>query len=156
MFTRPKVKKPETQDRDVIGLSSRPRRDQDIEPSRLRRYRNVPFFQTLDTDTFNLQDRDVPKNVSRSSRDRDVQNRDYISGLYPPTLFLRGGVKSTKFGFNFSTKFAISHSSRLVSKYSKITQIYNIQSLQCCSMTLQIRCSSVHQILRTSGSFRVL
>ena len=32
--------------------------------------------------TFNLQDRDVPKNVSRPPRDRDVQDRDHIPGSW--------------------------------------------------------------------------
>jgi len=65
MFTRPKVRKPETRDQDII--SSRPRQDRDIEPSRPRQDRNVPFFETLETEMFNLQDwdkTDIPKNVS--------------------------------------------------------------------------------------------
>ena len=62
MFTRLK-----SRDRDII--SSRPRRDRD-----------VWFFQTLETETFSLQDRDetFQKNFSRPPRDRDVQDRDYI------------------------------------------------------------------------------
>jgi len=49
----------ETETFDFSKLS-RPRWDRDVQPSRPRR------------------DREVPKNVSRPSRDRDVQDRDYI------------------------------------------------------------------------------
>ena len=58
-------------------------RDRDVEPSRPRRDRDVRFFQTLETETFNLQDRDetFQKNVSRPPWDRDVQDRDYIPAI---------------------------------------------------------------------------
>jgi len=59
MFTRPKVTKPETQDRDVI--SSRPRQDQDIEPLRLRRNWAVRFFQTLETETVKTENTSLHK-----------------------------------------------------------------------------------------------
>ena len=52
--------------------------------SRLRWDRDVWFSNSRDqneTEAFNLQDRDVPKNVSRPPRDRDVQDRDYIPAI---------------------------------------------------------------------------
>ena len=48
--------------------------DRDVQPSRPRRDRGVPFFQTLDIG----RDRDVPKNISRPSRNWNIQDRDYI------------------------------------------------------------------------------
>ena len=57
------------------------RRDRDVEPSRPRRDRDVRFFQTLETETFNLQDWD--ETFQKTSWDRDVQDRDYIPGAYP-------------------------------------------------------------------------
>ena len=58
---------------------SRPRRDRDVEPSRPRWDRDVWFFQTLETETFNLQDQDATrhskKRLETASRPRRSRPR---------------------------------------------------------------------------------
>ena len=57
-------------------------RDQDGQPSRPRRDRDVPFFQTLKTEMLNPQDRDETFNLKdrdetfqKTSQDRDARPR---------------------------------------------------------------------------------
>ena len=67
VFTRPKVTKSETRDRDVI--SSRPIPDGDIELSTPSRNRDVRFFQTLETETSPRRSKQV---TQLSQRNRDA------------------------------------------------------------------------------------
>ena len=57
----------------------------DFVSARLR-HRNVTYSHTMKTETRPRRDRDVPKNVSRAPRDRDVQDRGYIPDAYKREL----------------------------------------------------------------------
>ena len=64
MFTRPKVTKPETRDREVLYLQDR-HESETLNPQDRDETETLDFLNSRDRDE---TDRDVPKNVSRPSR----------------------------------------------------------------------------------------